>query len=75
MRYSCVMPKHFLPNIDRNGRIVRAVLGTLLVVGGVAALFWRPWPGLALLAFGGFVLFEASRGWCVVRACGIKTKI
>jgi hypothetical protein len=23
----------------------------------------------------GFVLFEALRGWCFLRACGIRTKI
>jgi hypothetical protein len=33
------------------------------------------WLGLALAAFGAFMLFEALRGWCAVRACGIKTKL
>ncbi len=69
------MPKFFAPNIDRNGRIVRATLGTVLVIGGAAALFWRVWAGITLLAYGAFVLFEAWRGWCVMRACGIKTKM
>ena len=68
------MPKLFLPNIDRAGRIVRAVLGSLLLAGGVVAMFWHAWAGVALLASGSFVWFEAVRGWCFVRACGIKTK-
>jgi hypothetical protein len=33
------------------------------------------WLGLVLAACGGFMLFEAWRGWCGVRACGIKTKL
>lgn len=69
------MPKFFSPNIDRVGRIVRAILGSLLVVGGVAACFWNLWAGVGLISGGVFVLFEAFRGWCVVRACGIKTLI
>jgi len=28
-----------------------------------------------LAVSGGFVLFEALRGWCVLRACGIKTRL
>jgi hypothetical protein len=51
------------------------VLGSLLVAGGVTAMFWQAWAGVALLAFGSLVLFEAARGWCFMRACGIKTKI
>ena len=69
------MPKFFSQNIDRAGRIVRAILGGLLVVGGVAACFWNLWAGVGLIGGGVFVLFEASRGWCVMRACGIKTRI
>ena len=32
------------------------------------------WLGVVLLVMGLFVAFEAARGWCVLRACGIKTK-
>jgi hypothetical protein len=32
------------------------------------------WACLALVVVGVFGLFEAARGWCVARACGIKTR-
>jgi hypothetical protein len=30
---------------------------------------------VGMVACGGFVLFEALRGWCALRACGIKTRL
>ena len=68
------MPKCFDPNLDRAGRIIRATLGSLCFLGGIAACFWSVWAGLAMIGAGGFMLFEAFRGWCVMRACGVKTK-
>jgi hypothetical protein len=68
------MLKFLSPNLERTGRIVRAVLGSLCLVGGVAVGFWNLWAGLALIGSGAFMLFEALRGWCVMRACGIKTR-
>lgn len=71
---SLVLNKGFFnPNLTGGGRIVRLLLGLALVGVGVAGghvLICIPF----VLA-GGFVLFEAARGWCVFRACGIKTKI
>ena len=75
VRYFLPMPKLFSPNIDRAGRIVRAILGSLLVAGGVAACFWNFWAGAGLISGGAFAVFEAIRGWCVMRACGVKTRI
>jgi hypothetical protein len=62
------------PNIEKKGRMIRGLTAAALLAGGFAALFFNWILGLVLLASGGFVLFEALRGWCVVRACGIKTK-
>ena len=69
------------PNIDRKGRIARAISGSLCIVFGVVC--WvTGWPEaagygeiiiLVALAAGGFQLFEAKKSWCVMRACGIKT--
>jgi hypothetical protein len=73
--YSFCMSKFFARNIDRSGRIARVIFGGLLVLGGIAALFWSIWAGIGLIAGGAFSLFEAFRGWCVVRACGIKTRM
>jgi hypothetical protein len=69
------MAKFLAPNIDAKGRKVRAVLGSLTLLAGVVVGFWELPVGLGLAGCGVFMLFEASRGWCVVRACGIKTKI
>lgn len=65
----------FRPNLDRKGRLLRGGLGLALLTGG-AWLLWdaQPWSGGALMAGSIVVLFEAVRGWCIVRACGIKTK-
>jgi hypothetical protein len=69
------MSKRFSPNIGRNGRLVRGIAGMMLLIGGLTALFFMWWMGLILLASAAFVLFEALRGWCFLRACGIKTRL
>ena len=68
------MKEFFLPNIDSRGRLVRGSLGGLLVIGGVIVCGDNFWPAVGMILSGGFCLFEAVRGWCVVRACGIRTK-
>jgi len=75
MCYSFGMSKFFTPNLERNGRILRAIGGLCLLAGGVVSLFYLWWLGLILLASSTFVLFEAMRGWCLMRACGIKTRL
>jgi hypothetical protein len=69
------MKKFFSPNIDSRGRLVRGLGGGLLVIGGVVVCNYNVWAAVALILSGGFMLFEAVRGWCVMRACGIKTKM
>ena len=69
-------------NIDRRGRIARALSGILFLVGAGLLAFvqaewgpvWLRWTlcGVAA-ALGGFQLFEAWAGWCVTRALGFKT--
>lgn len=66
----------FARNIDGRGRLIRGILGLLLLGTGVV-LAWRlepKWPSVILFVSAGFVLFEALRGWCVMRACGVRTK-
>jgi hypothetical protein len=63
------------PNIDRRGRMARGGLGVLFLL---AAGCLAPYAGLLALVFlliGVFTIFEAYRGWCAVRACGIKTPL
>jgi hypothetical protein len=69
------MKNLFPPNIDSKGRLVRGFLALGLFVGAGFGFKLSAWLGGTLLAFGGFVLFESLRGWCALRACGIKTKI
>lgn len=69
------MKSIFKPNISGKGRILRGIIAAILL--GVA-LFASAFPAVARWGFaagGVFVAFEALRGWCAVRACGIKTRI
>lgn len=65
----------FSRNIDTKGRLVRGSGALLLVVSGGFGFTLSVWLGLVLSATGAFVAFEALRGWCALRACGIRTKI
>jgi hypothetical protein len=69
------MGKFLAPNITRLGRIVRAVWGLALSIAGVLLWARSTWICFVLVASGAFALYEAARGWCVMRACGIKTKL
>ena len=62
------------PNIDTKGRVIRG--SGALAMGIGAALTWphSRAAGIALAASSAFLAFEAARGWCAARACGVKTK-
>lgn len=68
------MKKFFQRNIDGTGRILRGVIGLVLLGGAVAVWTWHWLAGVGLAAGGVFCLFEAARGWCAARACGVKTR-
>ena len=69
------MSNFFRPNLKRQGRIARGVIGTLCLIAGIVTVDFKLWLGLIFVAAGLFAIFEALRGWCIARACGIKTKI
>ena len=69
------MSRFFQPNIDSRGRLVRGGIAVLLFIAGGVIAFDVLWLELVFAAIGIFTLFEAVRGWCVARACGIKTKV
>ena len=69
------MSRFFQPNIKRNGRIARGVTGTLCLIAGIVLVDYNLWLGLIFVAAGLFAIYEALAGWCLARACGIKTKI
>jgi hypothetical protein len=65
----------FTPNLETRGRILRG--GGAAVMVAAAAISW---PKSAVLATGfalaaGFLAFESARGWCALRACGVRTKL
>lgn len=70
-------------NINRKGRWFRAASGMLVIAiaCGIALAdsSWSPtfrWASAGVLALlGAFQIFEASVGWCAVRAWGFRTPI
>jgi hypothetical protein len=69
------MIQFFKPNISRHGRIARGVIGALCLVAGIIIAGDYSLWGLIFVAAGLFAIYEAVRGWCLARACGLKTKI
>ena len=69
------MGKFFAANIDRRGRVVRAIWGVACIIGGLFLARYSWWICGVLVISGIFALYEALRGWCLMRACGIKTKL
>jgi hypothetical protein len=67
--------RFFQPNIKRQGRIARGVIGTLGLIAGIILVDFVLWLGLIFVVAGLFAIYEALSGWCLARACGIKTKI
>jgi hypothetical protein len=70
-----IMKKFLSPNIDSRGRIWRGVIALLFLSGSGLVWTHSRWLAFLLLVSAVFVAFEALRGWCALRACGIKTKI
>ncbi len=68
------MSRFFKPNLDRHGRIARGVIGAVCLIAGIIVVDYVLWLGLVFVGAGLFAIFESLRGWCVARACGIKTK-
>jgi len=66
--------RFFKPNLNFRGRMARGVIGTLCLIAGIVLVDYRLWLGLIFVAAGLFAIFESLRGWCVVRACGVRTR-
>ena len=71
-------------NIDAVGKAARLRVGILACFGGlmlavatligiVPSIAW--WAVAGSIAGGGFAMWEAKAGWCVVRALGFKTPV
>jgi hypothetical protein len=69
-------------NIDAKGKAVRLIHGIALCAIGLGLGYWWAlgigsvlrWGvvGVCIIG-GGFAIFEARAGWCVMRAMGFKT--
>ena len=66
------MNQFFAKNLDRRGRLIRGIGGLLSI--GAAVWIHDGWPRAALVlgAVGLFAIYQAIRGWCLLRACGAK---
>jgi len=68
-------------NIDQRGRKARLVGGIIVGLCGVALILTGALinstgmliVGIFLCVTGSFMIFEGARGWCALRALGIKT--
>ncbi len=69
------MKSFFARNISNTGRLVRGLGALALLLGAGLGFLVSIWLGVALTVSGVFVLFEALRGWCLLRACGLKTRL
>jgi hypothetical protein len=65
----------FQPNIKGKGRVLRGLIAVALFGSAIFATEAHWGIRIALACAGVFVAFEALRGWCALRACGIRTKI
>ena len=65
----------FQPNIGIAGRLFRAVIGVVCLgfAAQAAGDNWTSTVGWGLT--GACCLYEASRGWCLGRACGLRTPL
>ena len=66
------MNPFFAKNLDRRGRLVRGIGGVLLITAAVYVHEDSPRIALALCVVGLFSIYQAIRGWCILRACGAK---
>ena len=70
------MGSFFDKNISASGRRARGVVGAIVLTAGIIIagdFLW--WLGLILVVAGLFAIFEAVRGWCLLRAFGFRTKL
>ncbi|MGA2788730.1 MAG: DUF2892 domain-containing protein [Verrucomicrobiota bacterium] len=68
------MNRFFKPNLNFRGRMARGVIGALCLVAGIVIAGDYSLWGLIFVGAGLFAIFESVTRWCLVRACGLKTK-
>jgi membrane protein implicated in regulation of membrane protease activity len=67
--------RFFKPNLNFRGRMARGVIGALCLIAGIViAGDFLLWLGLIFVVAGLFAIVESVSGWCLARACGIRTR-
>jgi hypothetical protein len=59
-------------NIDATGRAARGGIGALLLLAAGCLVPVNLFLAVLFAVAGLFALWEAFKGWCALRACGIK---
>jgi hypothetical protein len=72
---SAFMKKFLAPNLQSEGRSARKLTALVFLVAAVVSVSFSRRLSLLLFVSALFTFFEAMRGWCVLRACGIETKV
>jgi hypothetical protein len=71
-------------NIDSRGKALRMIMGFFFTFDGMILLIlwgWRTgsrvgWiTSIAMILAGCFMVFEGRKGWCALRAMGMKTPV
>ena len=75
MWYIVAVSPFFRRNIKRQGRLARGVIGSICLIAGIIIVDYVLWAGLIFVVAGLFAIYEALSGWCLARACGLKTKM
>ena len=65
----------FHPNLGIRGRIIRGFLALVLAVGAFLMASVSTTATIVMAVSSAFVAFEAARGWCALRACGLKSRL
>ncbi len=67
--------KIFRRNIEYRGRVLRAIGGLIFLCSSAALQPQSRLAAMICVLAALFLFFEAARGWCAARACGIRTRL
>jgi hypothetical protein len=65
----------FQKNITTKGRWTRAIFALAFTAAAIALYNHSKLLAALCFAVSAFCLFESLQSWCLLRACGIKTRI
>ena len=71
-------------NIDSRGKSLRLIMGFVFLLDGLTLGVVWGWlrhshigwiTSIAMVVAGAFMIFEGRKGWCALRAMGMKTPV